>query len=225
MLSRPFFVLNSLCAFGEELPIDAFHAEMFHGSYSRAGVPDYYCENYRPDSSLEHPLYLTKNTYRIGDLFEPTGSIIVSERMKDRLSVLPNIAFLRVRFEKLFEFPYAEGDFSIYDDPDFRRAEDLIASLPHRPELEQQLQPYYELLVYRHQDVQLIFDDLTVVKMQIPESVYFDEPMVAGLSVAMLEQFPILWHDHGVILAEKAYMILKDSIRPPYFSVDTGTLD
>jgi len=180
MLSRPFFVLNSLCAFGEELPIDAFHAEMFHGSYSRAGVPDYYCENYRPDSSLEHPLYLTKNTYRIGDLFEPTGSIIVSERMKDRLSVLPNIAFLRVRFEKLFEFPYAEGDFSIYDDPDFRRAEDLIASLPHRPELEQQLQPYYELLVYRHQDVQLIFDDLTVVKMQIPESVYFDEPMVAG---------------------------------------------
>jgi len=223
MQSTFIFVLNALSAFGEKLPIDAFHAEMFHGSCTRGGTPGYYCKNYFPDSSLEHPLCLTKNVYKIADLFMPSAGTIVSEAVKERLSVLPNIAFFRVQFEKLFEFPYEEGDFSIYDDPCFTTAEDIIASSAHRPSLERRLQPYYELLIYRHQDIEPRFTDLSAVEMHIPQSVYRD-PLIARLSVPMLERFPVLWHTHGLILAEKAYIILEDLVRPPYFSVVTGTL-
>src|SRR5579871_3215303 len=71
--------------------IDWFHVDLFHGKELtpfRNAEPDVL----RPP----RPLRLWKNLYNLADVFEPAtpSALVVSERVKDELSGLPNVGFL-----------------------------------------------------------------------------------------------------------------------------------
>ena len=124
-------VVKKLTSFIGSERLRTFHYDMYHGTFSRCGI----VYPMQPDASIDNEIREPMEVVRIGrfipDVFCPGRHFVVSEMLMAQLSRLQNIEFLRIRFRKLIDYPYAKGDFSFYDDPICDDSQDLFKVHQH----------------------------------------------------------------------------------------------
>src|ERR1700733_481314 len=93
-------VLHKITFFLGNKNIDTFHFTMFHGLEARSGCsdPD---KSYFLGDTLEHPLHLTLDLYRINPVIQPGTNLIVTETVKKTMTQFENISFLPVELKKV----------------------------------------------------------------------------------------------------------------------------
>ncbi len=195
-----------------------FHAAMFHGYAQRGGQstllkrgPDF------RDNVIE-PLELTKNIFQLAGVIQPAIWLVVKHHLKERLENLPSLKFVQVIFKKLIDYAFYENDFSVYRNPGFTSSESFINLLPSRPDLLATIDDYYEVISPHWADIVDQFNDTTEISVPMPLSVD-STPLRANVSTRMFDTFPMLWHDHAILLSSDAYEILRPEIQQPYFMV------
>src|SRR6266404_7430553 len=158
-----FFAVHKISSFLRTPDIESFHYEMFHGISARGGVEYPRHKEYKLGDALEIPLSLIKNVFRISEIFCPNTNWVVSSRVQADLRGLPNIAFSKVKFSKIVEYPYYPGDYSFKQDKAYlacrtsTRSEDFLKGLPTS---NLKIGEYHELISPRLKDVQREFTDL-----------------------------------------------------------------
>lgn len=135
----------------EHRGIRYIHYFSFHGLTTRDGkmtihAPDVYFSN-----DVRIPLDCVRNGRYIPEIFAPDSRLIVSEKVKQHLSTYCSCEFLRIRFQKLFEYEfYKPGDFSWYNTEDAIRVENdpdrLVDDLEDIPKYHEAAQHYYEMI-------------------------------------------------------------------------------
>jgi hypothetical protein len=88
--------------------INVFHYCMFHGEDElKSGTyktnPSHYL-----GEDLSDIVSLSRNGRAVPDVFMPSTSLIVSDRVMKMLQGLPNVIFLEVEFKKIIDFPYQD---------------------------------------------------------------------------------------------------------------------
>jgi hypothetical protein len=185
---------------------------MFHG----ISVPDM---RHNLGGDLSKPLCLERNVYQIPDIFLPVGNFVVSSRVKEKLEGLPNIAFLPVRFSRLFSFPFRAGDFSYFQtdsflqDPVEYAPEKFFARQENSPSLHSSVGEYYEVIVPRLNDIKARYHHLKRYRYLFEFAVVNSE-LELELSPELLRDHPAVWQFWNV-LSEDVYRRML-----PYFNWD-----
>lgn len=187
---------------------------MFHGKARRIGAP-YPGLVYRYGDKLRHPLRLTKNVYRIRDIFNPTGNWIVSGEVKSLLHDLRNVAFLRVEFECVFEAAFE------LDEPPPREMtaepvedDDVFALFDHDDELAEKVGDWYELIV---PDQRQIARELKkgLTTYSIPRELT-SSALRVDMAPHLFDEYPITW-EGGHFLRHDVFELLERFIDPHFF--------
>lgn len=192
--------------------IDAYHFNMFHGLCERSDVsrPSNPCHFWGDD--VTQPLLISRNCYNLPDVFLPSTSLIISEAVRTLLSGA-DVQVSEIRFAKLFNEPYAMGDYSYQDrlevDESFFSYVDYLVD---EPDLHKTVGMYYEVLaknLYRCGRAQ--------AKVKLPkDDGYIYEPV----SLEVLDTYPVCWSQAGVIIRESEYCKMHDRIDRAFFYVN-----
>lgn len=217
--------------FSSSARIKVFHCCMFHGEAERKGYIRSSSKTHFLGDDLSDPLLITRNGRRVPDIFEPDwAGLVVSEKVKNALAKLPNVAFSKVVFKKLIDFPYEAGDFSYYDQPRFRRnprrwdPEKLLKRLPAKPELEAAIGSYYELVIAKHWEVAKTHPGLVQFYYETRKLVT-PETHEIGLTPSLLANYPILRVEEGIMFSAKAFEVVSPFFDWDYFARSPVTLD
>ncbi len=216
---RAFAIKSSLL--NPEMSI--FHYLMFHGqptakrSLQRERNP-------RLGDDLSRPLYLERNGHLIPQVFEPLGSLVVSEEVKSRLIGITNITFLQVVFHKIVDFPsYSFGDFSFEKNSAYKnvigraRLDRFLDRLPDVPAMHEGLGNYYELIVPRLGDLVHGYTSLRRITCRLPFAAAIQE-IKLSLSTKLLKDYPIIW-DAYYVFNEDAFERISPHLDRNYFGV------
>src|SRR5262249_31436109 len=119
------------------------HHRLFHGEESITSRLQRYEAWARRDATPPPPLAIIRIGHYAPDLFQIMGSLIVTQQVRDQLSSVPHVAFQRVCFDKLIDFPYYPAcDFSYNNNPLYRAivgrggdAKRLLVELPDARQL------------------------------------------------------------------------------------------
>ncbi len=204
--------------FADPKPIDDFHDEMYHG-YNLRGKIDNNEIIYVIGDEILAPLKLVKNVYNIGEIFMPGRmNVVVSSKLKDELSGLPNIKYHEVEYYKLFEYPFCENDFSFknikgYDYIPYNFAQKVRGN----NRLKCKIDSFFEIISYKYKDIVNNFNNLSEYNLAMDNSEEFYIEKL-GLSVELIEKHPILWC-RKYIINEIVYNVLKPYFNPYYFWV------
>ncbi len=186
--------------------MEFFHENMFHGHAWRPSRLLYGCHAETPPESeqlnrtiKDMPLQVVREGTCIPDIFSPHGWI-VSQEVKDRLDGVPNLTFGPVNFVRLFEYPWALGDLSYRDDPDYMIADKLghqdealfFFRKPHNWDLTIRLQPYYELQTVPWEQRESAYPDAKLVTLvpgggRYSEKMLDEHPLIVSGSITMTE--------------------------------------
>lgn len=230
MTNHKLFVINALYVAYEAGVVEAFHSEMFHGWAVRSDANLPWEAGCWYGDELKHPLHLIKNVHGLADVFMP-HYIIVSEYVKDALSSFPGVTFFQVVFDKLFCFPCYEGDVSFYETiPEFRggryrSADDFVHRVdPCPPGMWDRVGKYYELIQARYESIVDEFQnraDMRDVSVQLTDR---RRPLELKVCGAMLEKYPIIYHEDGAYLMSEAFFeALSPFLSMRYFDIKSAT--
>ena len=193
--------------------VSVYAKSMFNGLAARHGA-SYPGLDYRYGHRLRHPLNLTKNAYRIADIFKPGGNWVVSRRVKDLLDGLPHVAFLPVKFEKVFEHPYEldhepdEEWSEDFDDDDYYDPHD------HDPQVEAGMGEWFEVIVANyHQFAQGYAANHKTYKIKREMS---SKPLEVVLSAEIFENYAIFWH-FGFFVRGDVFRGIKEFLDRNFF--------
>jgi hypothetical protein len=204
--------------------INVFHYHMFHGKTIpiESGETSY---SHLMGDDLSQPVRIIRNGWRIPDISSPSGSLIVSGRVKELLHGVPNVAFLPVIFEKLVDYPYHAGDFSYFDTPQFRanpakaNPATLLERLSDAHELHRRTESYYELVIPRLRDVSLDHKALKEYSVKLQHCM---NPVELEISATVIQSSPIVWWD-ATVFHESVFSKIEPYFDWDYFS--KATLD
>jgi len=197
--------------YGVECPGDDFQFAMFFGEDLRKET------SYALGDKPLPPARLVKNVYKLADWFNPNLNFIISERLKQKLGNFKNIGFQEVEYVKLFEYPYADDDFSHWDIKGYKDVDSFIKKLKHDKKLKAKIGKYYELLIPRYKDVVNQYNDLTEYKISLDFDDKFDI-YVLILSEKFMNIYPVLWMME-TIFNEQIYEIVKEYINPSFYYI------
>jgi len=212
-------VVKRLTCFLKNDKIDSFHYDMFHG-YASRDVRGHERDAYFLGDRLEHKLNLCLNLFRINDIIEPTGTLLVTEPVKSVLAAFQEVEFLRANLRLVRNIPFMEGDFSHWNDPEYR--DDGEENTPIRILLEgdderyqfSALPTYYEVicanlhrLLDKYDNWQAMNCDfgLPTNSVQVP------------LNRLVVEKYPIFYFGGAHIIREDIFVLLKDFFNWTYF--------
>lgn|SRR5262249_58603993 len=199
--------------------INEYHITLFHGN---AEVADrgWLSGSRMLGNDISQPLQLSRNAWRMPDVFQPGLTLIVSSRVRDVLASVPHIKLQLVQFKKLVNMAFQAGDFSYFQSREFRSdpwyyaPDNLIDRLPDTAELHEDVGTYYELLVSKGHEVNGPYEPLTLVRFPLdPRDPDGEE---ARISASLLEDYPIIW-DGRVIFSERAFALIEPFIDREYF--------
>lgn len=209
------FVLSTFSASNR---IGPFHSAMFHGW----STPDL---RHNLGGDLSVPLRLKRNCYAMPEIFSPVGNLVVSDRIRNELSWVPNVEFLRVELGKLFSFPYAAGKFTARAgelDPLASNPEILADRLPNKPELRRTVGSYFEIVSSRISDLQMKYGDLKRYNCSFKyTAAHADLELL--LSRRLLIDNPIVWQ-FKVILADRVFDIVSPFLNLDYYEIQELTI-
>jgi len=197
---------------------------MFHGLAWRRDKYGAMAERYYTDSALIHPLLIVRNASNVPAFSFPGHNPVVSPAMKERLSDFPSVGFFPVVHFRLFEYPYASGDFSYEDDPMWRRINEIAGddidlfefSQRNDWDLHERLGTYYELLGPSPRSLQENYPEAKELNMAGGHGL---------VSEKMLRENPIVRARGGVFLNDAAFEVFRPHLDPDYFgghSVDVS---
>jgi hypothetical protein len=203
--------------------INAFHVTMFHGEGRRAGVADWESCDHMLGDDLSDPIRYTCNGYRTPDLAMPSLNFIASAAARATLEGLPGLVFAPVELEKVIHLPYAAGDFSYYERPDFRRDprgrghETVFRRWPNRPALHATVAPRYEVVCGSAYRLAPAYSDAREVELPDPRGE--DDPEASPLSERMLADHSLVKTLRGTAFTPEAFERIERFLNPDYYSV------
>lgn len=213
------YLVDKITCFIGSPTIREFHYVMFHGVVVADEDEDTESVVARVlGSNNVQPLRMMRNMFNSPDVLAPEANFVVSERVRDALSELPNIAFLPIECKKLIHYPYRLGDFSWYDDPECRRPDDLYSLLDTVSETDPFDPSYAEILTPRLGDIQPSFSGLLSVDAEIG-SAGFRERTSIMLNAELLASYPILSTPDTNVFSSVAFAILKPYLDPNFFAI------
>ena len=196
---------------------DMLHHSLYHGTGERDDAIPSYLASHRIGDDLSHPMKILVGGNPLHDFFKPCSSFVLSNRVKNVLSELPNITFLPVEFAHVVEMSVAAGDFTIPRQTlDLSWIRDFLRSMPDCPNLHP-VDSYYELVVtnpYRSPDFENASFRVTTI---LP---HLTTPAVEMLlSKKLLDDCPIFWSSKTVFRREVFDILDSMSlIDPDYFT-------
>ena len=217
------YAIDNVISYLDKPAISPFHAAMFHGTFYRGGQGN---APARLGAGPIEPAMLVKNVHHIGDCFSPMN-FVISKKVRGRLGTRPNIEFVQVGYQKLFDYPYEKHDLSFYDrmaeldvlDDDLDEAiEGLIESQPNNLSLAERVGSHYEVVHWRHQDVFEKFPEARPVPFEVPFTLTHAAPFGGRLSPRMMNEYPLLWTEHGTVIRHDVFEILEPFLDDDYYS-------
>jgi hypothetical protein len=196
---------------------DFFHTLLFHGRQQE--------KSYRLVDPFLGDEYIPLRLNRIGTfvppVISPTVNWVVSETVRNALDGFL-FGFERVQFRKLIDYPYfPPGDVSYEHTPEYQEAQrkDLLKFfeyLPNVPAFHKAVEPRYELLVHRLDDVKGSYRKLEKVTLVMERCMPFE--VTLRISAALLRDHPIVWDYHHIV-SEQAFAVLEPLLDRDYFEV------
>ncbi|NQU76839.1 MAG: hypothetical protein HQ546_11060 [Planctomycetes bacterium] len=154
---------------------------------------------------------MIKNVYNISAIFSPSLNFIISEEVRTRLEQVQHIAFLEVKYEKLFNVPYHKGlDDGPPLDPDF--PETLFNRYDHDRSLAVEIGHFFEMIVPRLRYVVSGFQDKVRIAVRCPKC----SELRTEVSQSMLDEFPIVW-ESGLFMSQHVFSSIESYIDRDYF--------
>jgi hypothetical protein len=194
---------------------------MFHGTTELLPSLSGRHTHFQGDN-LSDPLKIKANAYNMPDVFCPSGSLVVSESVRDALGEIPNVLFLEVQFTKLINLAYQANDYNyekslrtIYNIKMSKNYDRLYEIMPNQLELYGALGHYYEIVVPRLADLSV--NNHQVIEINsIPTS--FMGEMTIKVSKEILAHYPMFWH-MCVFINESVFEKLGPFLDNNYFMV------
>jgi hypothetical protein len=209
MSTRQIYIIGQ--KHGIDCPGDDFQFAMFFGEDLRKET------GYALGDKPLPPARLVKNVYKLADWFNPNLNFIVSERLKQKLSNFQNIGFQEVEFVKLFEYPYADDDFSHWDIKGYKDVDSFIKKLKNDKKLKDKIGKYYELLIPNYKDIVNQYNDLKEFKLSLNIRDKYDI-YILKLSEKFLKDYPVFWMMKTICI-EEIYEAIREYINPSFYYI------
>jgi hypothetical protein len=193
---------------------------MFHGMAERGGKrASQFGDKVKPlDTVAKHPPVLYRNAYRMPAIFDPIGAIVVSAAVRDLLAELDYVRWSPVQYGCLFHVPWEPRKEQPaltavwaelgHDDLRFCKAQ------THRPDLVDQVGVYWDAVIpwaenvgHRH------------FRVAVPRVSGVGDPQVmVPLSPDLLDRYPLLQSDAGLLLRDDWFRRLSASFDFRFFN-------
>lgn len=188
--------------------INLYHLAMFHGHGERTGAK-YPGLDYHLGDKLRYPLHLVKNVYRIAPVFQPNLNLIVCPDLQRTLADLSNVAWLQVRYARLFSVPYEKGTLPRAS---IRDVTTILARYPDEPGLHATIPSYYEMIVPVAQTIFAGAKKHREAEVRLPDGRVYSIPVSSRISTS----HPIYW-DSGLMIADDVFGIMEPYLDFDYF--------
>jgi hypothetical protein len=154
----------------------------------------------------------------------PSLNFVVSERVRTALESLPGLRFAAVAIERVISLPYAAGDFSFADRPEFRRNpahfwdERAFRLWPDRPDLHAPIGPRYEVVVGNAHRRAPEYPEARDVLLPEPTGASAGEE-AAPLCARMLEERSMARTPRGTAMTPEAFGRIGPYLDQDYYAV------
>lgn len=185
-----------------------YHCDMFHGceveNNPRTVIYTY-------EDKLEEKIHLVVNLYNLGDIIKPCRHLVVSERVRNILAPVKNIAFLQVIFDKIINISYKAG---IIPDENLFTNQPYSFTNMYKHDSSLIIGNYYELIAPEIYEIEQNYDDITEFEFQYRET---DLSFKLKLSKTMLNENHIIWTSEGIIFRDFVFDTIEQYYNWDYF--------
>jgi len=141
------------------------------------------------------------------DVIEPSGFLLLSQRVKDQLAGTRNVKFLKVDYEKIFSL----AEQGKHDISRAEHEEEVFAAYRHQQSLVAKSVEYFELIPARVGDIVQEYRT-TAKRLRMPKMTTIE----THLSRDMLAEYPILW-DGWHIFSEEVFGKIEPYVNARFF--------
>jgi hypothetical protein len=205
--------------------INLFHTTMFHGQGRRPPKrADWESCDHEVEDDLSDPILYTCNVYRTPDMARPSQNFIVSEKARAALADLPGLRFAPVVLEKVIHLPYAVGDFSYFDTPEFRgnprrfAPDKVFQRSPDRPELHHTVGLRYEVVMANPYRMVEKYPEAREVGLPDPRGDY-DDVEGSLLSERMMAEHSLVFTIRGTAFTREAFERVERFLDRDFYGV------
>ncbi|TWU43560.1 hypothetical protein Poly51_63380 [Rubripirellula tenax] len=198
-------------------PIRAIHAAFFHGNASRGGeFPS--ATNARLAHDIDLPLRLHKNAYNIADVIAPALELVVSGRVAERLSSIPDLTLAETEFAVLYSYRFTVGDLSCgFEHYDAQMQ--FIDTRTDDASLHETVQRYFHIAAPPVYEIRRMHPSEPNVSILIDDDIE-DIP----LSTSILRSNPIYSLGGSKIVSDELYQILSPFVDFTYYAHESGEI-
>ena len=204
-----FYIVAKRTSF-DGINMTGYQSDMFHGDEPEDNIRQVI---YTYGDKLEERVHLEVNLFNLADIIKPSRHLVVSEKIKNILADVKNIAFLQVAFDKIINVPYKPGMLPDTHKNLFSREPYSFTSLyEHDPSLT--IGNYYELIAPEIYIIEKSYSDLAEFCFKYPGSNYMYK---LKLSRTMLNDNPVIWTSDGVIFRDFVFEKIEKYFNWDYF--------
>ena len=204
-----FYIVRKITSF-DGINMTTYQYDMFHGNETDDNIRQVI---YAYGDKLEEKVHLDVNLFNLADIIKPSRHLVVSEKIKNILADVKNIAFLQVVFDKIINVPYRPGMLPDTHKNLFSHEPYSFTSLyEHDPSLA--IGNYYELIAPEIYRIEKNYNDLTEFCYKYPGSDFMHK---LKLSRTMLNDNPVIWTSKGVIFRDFVFEKIEKYINWDYF--------
>lgn len=194
--------------------VRSFQYHSFHGECYRDVEKKIHTRVSYDDEAIA-PLHVVRDGNHVPPITQPSLNFVVNAQIKALLEPLPNLRFEQVVFDKIVDFYYAKGDFTIYRNAERFDVRELQRARPDVPKLHAKIGSHYELVSPSHSDIVHEFPEATSVGFGEYGRELSPNETPLQLCERMVAEYPIQripgWH----ILSPAVFAVLK-----PYLDFD-----
>jgi len=210
------FAVRKLTNFTKSKNVRSIQFDSFHGVAYRDLEKKLWTKASYDDAEIA-PLHIVRDGNLVPPITRPGLHYIVNGQIKAQLEKFPHIRFEQVVIDKIVDFFYAKGDFSIYRNADPIDEEQLLLSRPDVPKLHARIGSHYEVIAPHHIRIAKEYSDTTEVAFNENGRPIKDDDPFLRLSPRMFADYPLQYFGNWHLMSPAVFEVFEPSLDFDYF--------
>jgi hypothetical protein len=221
-----FYTITAASNFLQRPLISSFHAAMFHGLAERGGKEYPHDPVVWANTDSFDPLLISRTIRGVPEISQPSGDLVVSQRLAEKLRRFRNIRLAPVQFKRLVDVNYQKGDDSWFDEwgeLGSKAPEEILRTQPDVPEFHDRIGAFFEVQTYRLNDIVNRYPSAKEITIETGTPPLHNTEVIR-LSPELLTDYPMVWWS-DIIVNPEVFDILDPHLDRDFFVVRRYKVD